>query len=273
MVFTTFIAADMYGKKCNIEIGFNGLPCTVELEKEIERVLKMEALVNRPEGVEMQKVEVGKIQALDDTTGAWKDLLPNTPLADYCQLYVIQPNITDVVGPIPYPSAATPHVAPVASLPPPPAPHQLPLPLPDHPAFSIKPFTLDPVRPLSSGPSLLREEHLKDKSRTLLPLDAHRCTVRQETVRCTEIEPTRPYRLMPPCPAPLATCPVPLAIDCPVIIAPAEPVPVVIAAEPFPPLISALPAARPHLRPIPPPSTPAALLTPIKVTPAPLPDF
>ncbi|KAJ9453933.1 hypothetical protein DIPPA_31685 [Diplonema papillatum] len=116
MSFIVFVAADIFGSKCNVEVRFSTKPTLQALRERAQRVLRMERGRAVGEmGIDCcaSEVEIDRFQVLCDETGAWGVPTGSDCLKDRCQVYVIQRGVIDVVGPIPHPKPEA--VAPAAS--------------------------------------------------------------------------------------------------------------------------------------------------------------
>ena len=209
MVFTLFIAADMYGKKCNIEVPFENRPSMDAVGRRTKQVLEAVSVRDKPPMSTLQIVDVDAIRLLNDKSGLWEKNWSDEDVENFSQLYVIQNNVEDAVATIPYPTPfhenLTSNLLTTAD-----EIGDIPPPIPVHRVKRVeetipKNFPMSPIQEqvsvvqgqgqssrllqldcfnttkTSTGPSLLREEHHKYNSQTLLPIDTYRALIRQET--------------------------------------------------------------------------------------------
>ncbi|KAJ9453932.1 hypothetical protein DIPPA_31688 [Diplonema papillatum] len=78
MSFIIFVAADIFGSKCNVEVRFSTKPTLQALRERAQRVLRMERGRAVGEmGIDCcaSEVEIDRFQVLCDETGAWASCL------------------------------------------------------------------------------------------------------------------------------------------------------------------------------------------------------
>ncbi|PWU98053.1 hypothetical protein C4B63_13g274 [Trypanosoma cruzi] len=105
-MYTLLVCADLYGDKCNLELGFLSMPTMTELQEKVLQVFEAEANIRRPSGYPVMDFTIARIQIYDDALLKWVDLVSQTQMHEYDQLYVFQPQTpwhTDVQKDLPPP--------------------------------------------------------------------------------------------------------------------------------------------------------------------------
>lgn len=90
-MFVVLVAAELYGRKHNIEIGFPDVPALDELAGHCESTFRCEARRLRVPGTPACKFTVDNIKIFDDSLNRWLDLTSPAQLLEWCQLYLLQP--------------------------------------------------------------------------------------------------------------------------------------------------------------------------------------
>jgi len=89
-MYVLLIAAELYGRKHNMEIGFPTVPTLDELAGHCEQTFNNESRRLRPDGCDMQRVIVDNIKIFDDSLNRWLDLTTTAQLLEWSQLYLVQ---------------------------------------------------------------------------------------------------------------------------------------------------------------------------------------
>ncbi|CCW62221.1 unnamed protein product [Phytomonas sp. EM1] len=89
-MFTIQVAADIFGNKVNFELSFSNCPSIQELTRSIENAFSVEIAIKRPDNVPLHTFHISKVKIYDEEKNKWVDLLSDTQLIDYCQLYAFQ---------------------------------------------------------------------------------------------------------------------------------------------------------------------------------------
>lgn len=90
-MFVLLVAADLYGRKHNIEIGFPDCPNLDLLAGHAEAVFRNESRRLKPKGSAIQRFTVDNIKIFDDSLNRWLDLSSSTQLVEWSQIYLLQP--------------------------------------------------------------------------------------------------------------------------------------------------------------------------------------
>ena len=90
-MFTVQVCGQVFNRKTNFEFAFAKRPSLQELAKMTEGAFTAEISVRRPEGVPQHSFHVAKLKVYDDNRNTWVDLLSESQLIDYCQVYASQP--------------------------------------------------------------------------------------------------------------------------------------------------------------------------------------
>jgi len=91
-MFVILAAAELYGDKHNIEIGFPSNPPMTELIGHIEATFNIETRLMKPKKNKKHRFSLEYIQIFDEVLQRWVDLLSSTQLHEWAQLYVFQPD-------------------------------------------------------------------------------------------------------------------------------------------------------------------------------------
>ncbi|RNE98967.1 calmodulin-like protein containing EF hand domain [Trypanosoma rangeli] len=105
-MYILLVCADLFGEKCNLELGFSSMPTIAELQRKVLEVFQMEASMRRPPGYPVANFTIVRVQIYDDALLKWVDLVSQTQMHEYDQLYVFQPQTswhTDVQKDLPPP--------------------------------------------------------------------------------------------------------------------------------------------------------------------------
>ncbi|RNF06490.1 calmodulin-like protein containing EF hand domain [Trypanosoma conorhini] len=105
-MYTLLVCADLFGEKCNLELGFPSAPTIAELQRKALEVFEAEANMRRPSGYPVVDFAIVRVQIYDDALLKWVDLVSQTQMHEYDQLYVFQPQSawhTDVQKDLPPP--------------------------------------------------------------------------------------------------------------------------------------------------------------------------
>jgi hypothetical protein len=90
-MFVVQVCGQVFHRKTNFEFTFPKRPSLQELAKTTESSFSTEISVRRPEGVPQHSFHVAKLKVYDDNRNIWVDLLSESQLVDYCQVYASQP--------------------------------------------------------------------------------------------------------------------------------------------------------------------------------------
>ena len=91
MPHIVFVATDVFGQKLNYELEFPTQPSVMELLNHIENVFTAEQNVRK---VGMTPYKVSKLNVVDETTEDWVEVVAQSQLKNYCQVYAFQPHST-----------------------------------------------------------------------------------------------------------------------------------------------------------------------------------
>lgn len=90
-MYSLLVCADLYGEKCNLEVNFSSPPTIADVQQKLLRVFAAESNLRRPQGHPLVDFTIARIQIYDDRLLKWVDLVSQTQLHEYDQLYVFQP--------------------------------------------------------------------------------------------------------------------------------------------------------------------------------------
>eukprot|EP01060_Flectonema_neradi_P031890 TRINITY_DN4957_c2_g1_i1.p1 TRINITY_DN4957_c2_g1~~TRINITY_DN4957_c2_g1_i1.p1 ORF type:complete len:593 (+),score=136.14 TRINITY_DN4957_c2_g1_i1:55-1779(+) len=99
-----FVATDIFGQKLNYELEFPAQPSVMELLNHVESVFSAEQSMRKPGGAPPYKVS--KLNVVDEATEGWVEVVNQSQLKKYCQVYAFQPHSTQATesqGHIPTP--------------------------------------------------------------------------------------------------------------------------------------------------------------------------
>ncbi|KAG8341102.1 EF hand domain [Trypanosoma vivax] len=90
-MFLVQVAADIFNNKVNFELSFPSRPTIDEVKRAAETAFSNEIALRRPDNVPVHNFHVSRIKMYDEDKDKWTDLLSESQLVDYCQLYAFQP--------------------------------------------------------------------------------------------------------------------------------------------------------------------------------------
>eukprot|EP00758_Cryptobia_borreli_P011426 Tbor_TRINITY_DN5654_c2_g1::TRINITY_DN5654_c2_g1_i5::g.9340::m.9340 len=90
-MFIVLVAADIFQNKTNFELAFPSRPSLLELTRQTETAFSNEITIRRPDGVPQHSFHVAKFKAYDEDRNKWVDMISESQLIDYIQLYAFQP--------------------------------------------------------------------------------------------------------------------------------------------------------------------------------------
>eukprot|EP01064_Diplonema_japonicum_P000946 TRINITY_DN10615_c0_g1_i2.p1 TRINITY_DN10615_c0_g1~~TRINITY_DN10615_c0_g1_i2.p1 ORF type:complete len:595 (+),score=163.12 TRINITY_DN10615_c0_g1_i2:69-1787(+) len=88
-----YVATDVFGSKLNYELEFPMQPTVAEMIRQIETVFTQEQMMRNP-GTTPYKV--AKLNVVDEVTEDWVEVLTQSQLRNYCQVYSFQPHSTQL---------------------------------------------------------------------------------------------------------------------------------------------------------------------------------
>eukprot|EP00759_Apiculatamorpha_spiralis_P002992 PhF_6_TR11337/c0_g1_i1/m.18314 len=204
MPLSVCVAADVLGRKRNLEFFFDVPPTLMELRSSIERSFNT---VLAAEGVPRNFI-AANLRLYDERISRWVELEVSSQLFPSCQVYVFQPGVAEIPGEIPPAVRATEitYVSPNRSrssdyyggstVPLQPVPqtyshlsssYSVP---PPHNTSSTIVYRAEPA-PDIPGESILRQERDNEERKMGLDLDTHREMVRRETQDFISQSPSR----------------------------------------------------------------------------------
>lgn len=89
-MYVLLVAAELYGRKHNIEIGFPDVPSLDELAGHAERTMQNESRRLRPANSPLHRFVVENVKIFDDSLNRWLDLTTTAQLLEFSQLYLVQ---------------------------------------------------------------------------------------------------------------------------------------------------------------------------------------
>eukprot|EP01059_Diplonema_ambulator_P026032 TRINITY_DN431_c0_g3_i1.p1 TRINITY_DN431_c0_g3~~TRINITY_DN431_c0_g3_i1.p1 ORF type:complete len:564 (+),score=162.05 TRINITY_DN431_c0_g3_i1:43-1734(+) len=88
-----YVATDVYGTKLNYELEFPMQPTVAELIRSIENLFSAEQNLRKPGST---PYKVAKLNVVDEVTEDWVEVLSQSQLRNYCQVYSFQPHSTQL---------------------------------------------------------------------------------------------------------------------------------------------------------------------------------
>jgi len=187
MPMSVCVAADVLGRKRNLEFVFDSVPTLLELRSVSERSFNT---VLASEGIPRNFV-AANFRIFDERIARWVDLEVSTQLVQNAQVYVFQPGVAELAGEIP-PAVRASEITYVSPR------REVPLTMSPRRAQqqpSLPPFLHDGEgEPFFQGESILRQERANEERKDHMDLDAHRELVRRETKEFLSQSPARSGR-------------------------------------------------------------------------------
>lgn len=90
-MFVLLVAAEVYGVKHNIELGFPERPSLTDFIGHCEATFRGECARVRPAKAPLQRFIIDSVKIFDDSLNRWVDLSSAHQLVEWSQLYVFQP--------------------------------------------------------------------------------------------------------------------------------------------------------------------------------------
>jgi hypothetical protein len=92
-MFILLVAAEIYGRKHNIELGFPERPSLADFIGHCEATFRGEVARVRPSGAPLHRFVIDSVKIFDDTLNRWVDLASAHQLVEWSQLYLFQPSV------------------------------------------------------------------------------------------------------------------------------------------------------------------------------------
>ena len=92
-MFVLLVAAELYGRKHNIEIGFPERPSLADFIGHCEATFRGEVSRIRPPNYPLHRFVIDSVKIFDDTLNRWVDLSSAHQLVEWSQLYLFQPSV------------------------------------------------------------------------------------------------------------------------------------------------------------------------------------
>lgn len=178
------VAADVLGRKRNLEFVFDVVPTLLELRSVSERSFNT---VLASEGIPRNFV-AANFRIFDERIARWVDLEVSTQLVQNAQVYVFQPGVAELAGEIP-PAVRASEITYVSPR------REVPLTMSPRSRAQQQPsLHHGEGEPFPGGESILRQERANEERKDHMDLDAHRELVRRETKEFLSQSPARSGR-------------------------------------------------------------------------------